>query len=221
MDPLSVGLITGGLGLAGSMFSSQTSAQNTQEQIAANEKMVGQQEQFQEQMSNTAYQRASADMQKAGLNPAMMFGSGSAASTPAGASISQTVNKTSPFANLGQQAAQAISTAVQAKTMDKMADEMANLKTENAKIMADVDLSRASATDKTQAAKLNDARARLVDAETPQARNEALTAVNQMSINPTVRKYADQLSFGGEAASKVVNPIAQLGSSAARIWKGW
>lgn len=40
---------------------------------------------WQEYMSSTAYQRSREDMLKAGLNPALMFGSGQPSSTPSGA----------------------------------------------------------------------------------------------------------------------------------------
>lgn len=47
------------------------------------------QREWETQMSNTAYQRAVADMEKAGLNPAMIYASGgNEASTPNGANAS-------------------------------------------------------------------------------------------------------------------------------------
>ncbi|QCQ84734.1 DNA pilot protein [Blackfly microvirus SF02] len=126
MDPLlGAGLITGGANLLGSIFGSDQSAKNTQAQIMASQQQQATQNAFSERMSSTAYQRASTDMKAAGLNPMMMFGSGSAASSPTGSSIQAPMpqNK-SPFEGLGTAAAQAMQAAVSAKTMDKMAEEM-------------------------------------------------------------------------------------------------
>lgn len=169
MLPLLGGLLTGGASLLGSIFSSNTSAANTQAQIAAQQQMqtesmlfnrqeaetnrgfqasqLGIQREYETQMSNTAYQRASADMKAAGLNPMMMFGSGGAASTPSTGAASGSAasvgtptvpmpQTTHPLAGLGAAVGQGIQAMVTGKTVDKMSEEIANLQAENANIRA-------------------------------------------------------------------------------------
>lgn len=64
-----------------------TGAENAQNAFNAEEAQKNRD--WQESMSNTAYQRATADMQAAGLNPALMYGNGSSgASTPSGSTAS-------------------------------------------------------------------------------------------------------------------------------------
>lgn len=69
-----------------------------------NAKMVQQQMNFQERMSNSAYQRGMADMKKAGLNPMLAFSQGGA-SVPTGASASSADLSKSKFGEFAMNSA--------------------------------------------------------------------------------------------------------------------
>lgn len=78
MDPATGLIVAGGIGAAADILGGSSARSQAKEQAQ-------QQMDFQERMSSTAYQRATKDMQAAGLNPALMYGSGGPSSTPSGA----------------------------------------------------------------------------------------------------------------------------------------
>ena len=207
MDPLTMGM--GILGLGANLFG-QSRTNDMQQQ------MMAQQQSFQERMSSTAYQRASEDMTKAGLNPMMMFSSGSAASTPAGVTPSPNVKSGVDSESMQR----AISTATQMKVANATIN---NLVEQNAKIKAEVLTEKERPLLVANEAGLRANQMGLVRADTRVTntrgdilRNEAVTAKNQEEMNPTARKILDVGGFAGRKASDIVSPVGEVISSARR-----
>lgn len=92
-----------------------------------NLKIAREQMGFQERMSSTAYQRAMADMQTAGLNPILAYSQGGA-SSPSGAS-----------ATMQNELSGAVSSAVD---IQRARAELENMKAQNKKIGAETELTK-------------------------------------------------------------------------------
>lgn len=234
MWPMLGSLFTGGASLLGSLFSSNTSNENNQANIqmqqqtnAMNVAENQKNRDFQESMSSTAYQRASQDMQTAGLNPMMMFGSGSAASSPSGGVPNLQAPKreqTSPLANLGDAASKAVSSAVAFKTMDKMSDEMANLEAENYRIREttkNIAQSTKTETERTRGTRLSadetgerrDERKR----DIPRQEWEAIRHLDYSGIPDAARKAGNIGAWGGGKVSDTISPLLNGAMSVKRL----
>lgn len=126
IDPLTAmvgaSAASGGLGLVGTVLTNQ-----------ANQAMVNQQMDFQERMSNSAYQRMMADMKKAGLNPILAAGKMGGASTPPGA----TTTLENPMKDLGrsvEQAGSLIATRARLENETKSTDAIVARETAQARL---------------------------------------------------------------------------------------
>lgn len=104
------GAIALGIGnLLGSVFGGISQAQSQESANNANISIANRNRDFQEYMSNTAFQRGVADMRRAGLNPVLAAGQGGA-STPSGSGA--TVQAANPLSGLADGISGGVSTAL-------------------------------------------------------------------------------------------------------------
>ena len=124
------GLIEGAIGGASSYFGALSANR-------ANRALAREQMNFQERMSNTAYQRAMADMEAAGINPILAYQQGGA-SSPGGST-----------ATMQNAVGQGVSSAIAARRthaeVKNMVEQNRNLRAQNSQIRSQVNLNRALA----------------------------------------------------------------------------
>lgn len=146
VDPIS-SIISGGASLLGGMQTNSANADMARQQMA-----------FQAQQTGSAYQRAVADMKKAGLNPMLAYSQGGASSGSGATAqmqnaldlgVSSARQSASVRSSISTQAAQRDLTAAQIKqtaAQTETAKTAADLNRANAvKAMADADLSQTNA----------------------------------------------------------------------------
>lgn len=202
--------VTGGINYA-------STQENNEKQMAFNAQQAELNRQFQERMSNTAYQRGMADMKAAGLNPILAYQKGGA-SAPSGGQASASL--TAPRIE-GNPVGEAVNTglAVAQKRLEfaNLYQQNKNLQAQELQTDADTNLKSASALEVAARTRESASRYDIAAPERERAKYDADLLRN--SAMETVRKTGTAVEEGARTAGGVADVAGRFTNSALGLKK--
>lgn len=215
-------LIGGLFGMKGQQDANHANATQVAAMNAFNAQEAQKNRDFQERLSDTQYQRATADMRAAGLNPALAYQQGGAG-TPSGATASGGAARfENPSAPMGAAIPAALGTALDA------AQTLANVRkteadTSTSQMQAELTRMQAGLIGRTLESTVSSARSAATSAEVRANvdRSTAAATIEAAQRNLKIQS-ATALELQARAANEAaVNPVKQLESIIPRLLLPW
>jgi hypothetical protein len=189
---------------------------------------VANQQQYQTAMSNTAYQRQMTDMRLAGLNPILAANSGGAsvpsggaASGASGSGSSASVgtpnmalhNAPGALSGLQHTVDNAVNSAINVKTFDKMTQEVANLRADEAKRVSENITERMKPSEIAARIGLETAETRNKKADLPVHELAGTSAQDIQHMPEWLRRSLNIGAFSGGKAADLLSPVLSTARS--------